>query len=349
MENIFGLSINDISNLIAPFDVPRFRAKQIAEWMYRKGASSFDGMTNLSKDLRKKLSDNFFIGRPSLIDKWDSSDDETTKFLLGFKDGVAVECVLMRHDYGNSVCISTQAGCSMGCRFCASTIHGVERDLLAGEMLSEVMYIDEYLKTTDEKAKVDTLVLMGSGEPMMNYDNVMSFMRLIHEPYTLNMSYRSMTVSTAGIIDKIDSLANEDIPVSLAISLHAPNDDIRDLIMPVNKKYGVDDLIAAGKRYGDKTKRRVTYEYILIAGLNDSDDNAKELAKRLRGQLANVNLIPVNSVMKSDFQRPSKDRVNKFCAILNERHVAATVRREMGSDIAAACGQLRNRHIDCKS
>ena len=345
LENMYGLTLAEIEQKITALKLQKFRAKQIADWMYKKGASSFAEMTNIGKAMQETLSEHFVIQRPTLIEKWDSSDGETTKFLLGFGDGVAVESVLMRHNYGSSICISTQAGCAMGCAFCASTVHGVERNLTSGEMLAEVLFIDDYLRQNEDK-KVDTMVLMGSGEPMMNYENVVKFMRLVHEPYTLGISYRSITLSTAGIVEGIDRLAAEEIPVSLAISLHAPNDDIRSELMPINKKYGIAAVVAAGKRYGDTTKRRVTYEYLLIAGVNDSDDNAKELARLIRGQLASVNLIPLNPVTERDFKRPSSARIEKFLQILTERHIAATVRREMGTDIAAACGQLRNQHIE---
>lgn len=343
MENLFGLPVATINARCAFLDIPAYRARQIAEWMYRKGAKSFAAMTNLPKRLRVDLDRSFSLARAKCVERWDSSDGKTSKFLLEFSDGVAVETVLMRQPYGNSVCISTQAGCAMGCAFCASTIHGAVRNLMAGEMLDEVLFVDEILR--DEGEKVDTMVLMGSGEPMMNYDNVLAFLRLVHEPYCLNMGYRNIAVSTSGIVPGIERLAGEEIPVTLSISLHAPDEELRTLLMPINKKYGVREVVAAGRAYAEKTKRRVTYEYILIRGVNDGEKQARALAALLRGQIANVNLIPINPVVERNWARPTEEEIQKFCRALERLHIAATVRQEMGADIQAACGQLRNRHI----
>ncbi len=344
MENLFGLTVEALVERCASMGIPGYHGKQIAEWMYRKGVTSFEGMTNLSKALRGDLTRSFTIERANCVEQWDSADGRTSKFLLEFSDGVAVETVLMRQPYGNSVCISTQAGCAMGCAFCASTLHGVTRDLTTGEMLDEVLFIDELLRP--EGQKVDTMVLMGSGEPMMNYDNVLAFLRLVHEPYCLNMGYRNIAVSTSGIVPGIERLAGEGIPVTLSISLHAPADELRTKLMPINKKYSVGEVVAAGRAYAEKTKRRVTYEYILIRGVNDGEENARALAALLRGQLANVNLIPINAVKERGWERPTAEEVQSFCRSLERLHIAATVRQEMGADIQAACGQLRNRHIE---
>lgn len=273
----------------------------------------------------------------------DAADGRTSKFLLAFSDGAAVEAVLMRQPYGNSICISTQAGCNMGCSFCASTLHGLARDLTAGEMLAEVLFIEEMLRS--QGGKVDTMVLMGSGEPLMNYENVVDFLRLLHEEYVLNISYRSITLSTSGIVSAIDRLAEEGMPLTLSISLHAPREELRSELMPINRKYPLSDVVAAGKRYAEKTGRRVTYEYILIRDVNDGEREARELAELLEGQLASVNLIPINPVKERGFERPSEERTAAFCRALTRRHITATVRREMGVDIQAACGQLRNRHM----
>ena len=342
-ENLFGKNIAELQALFVPLGVQKFRAKQVAQWMYEKGARSFDVMTNLSKALRATLAESFEIATPAAKDVLVSKDEKTEKFLLVFTDGTAVEAVLMRQPYGNSICISTQAGCAMGCAFCASTLHGRARDLTAGEMLAEVVFIDQLLRR--EGQKVDTMVLMGSGEPLMNYDNVLAFLHLVHDEAILGMSYRSITLSTSGIVPNIYRLADEGIPVSLSISLHAPEDALRSELMPINRKYPMADVIAAGKAYGDKTKRRVTYEYILIDGVNDSEQHAAELAKLLRGQLASVNLIPINPVVERHLLRPSQERIDAFEKFLADHHIAVTVRREMGTDINAACGQLRNRHL----
>lgn len=343
MENIFGLSVPELEARCISLQIPAYRAMQIADWIYKKGADSFEAMTNLPKDLRSVLPSVFFISRADCIKRWDSADGYTSKFLLRFADGVTVESVLMRQPYGNSVCISTQAGCAMGCAFCASTLHGVTRNLSVGEMLAEVCFINDMLRRCGQK--VDTMVLMGSGEPMMNYDNVLSFLRLVHEEYCLNMGYRNITISTSGVVPGIKRLEKEGMPINLSISLHAANDTLRSKLMPVNRKYPLRDVIIAGKSYGEFTKRRVTYEYILIAGINDTLEDAKALASLLRSQFASVNLIPLNPVAERDWQRPSQERVKRFLSTLEGFHIAATVRREMGRDIQAACGQLRNQHI----
>ena len=345
MQNIYGLSLSELTALL-PAGVPAFRAKQIVDWMYRKYVSSFDEMSNLSKVLREQLAECFSIEKPVLVSEWNSSDGETTKYLLAFADGEAVETVLMRHDYGNSVCVSTQVGCAMGCAFCASTLHGVKRDLTAGEMLSEVLYINEQL--TKNGQKVDTLVLMGSGEPLMNYDNVLAFIRLLHEEYTLNLGYRNVTLSSSGIVPQIHRLAEEGLPINLSISLHAADDETRSELMPVNRKYPIAEVLAAADYYAGQTKRRITYEYILIDKKNDRQIDADRLSGLLKGKLANVNLIPINPVAERNLNRPSVKRINEFKQVLEAHHISVTLRREMGTDIQAACGQLRNKHLHCE-
>ena len=342
MENIFGLTIQEIDKRCHELQMPSYRSKQIADWIYHKSANSFEGMNNLPKDLRIALAAQFSILKAECIKQWDSTDGVTTKFLLRFFDGVTVETVLMRQPYGNSVCISTQAGCAMGCAFCASTLHGVTRNLTTGEMLAEVFWVNDYLHIKNQK--VDTMVLMGSGEPMMNSDNVLGFLRLIHEKYCLNFGYRNITISTSGVIPGIKRLEKEDLPITLSISLHAANDNLRSELMPINKKYPIHDVIAAGKAYSETTRRRVTYEYILIHDVNDTDKDAYDLANLLRGQMANVNLIPINPVRERNWKRPPKERVGEFLNILEKMHIPTTVRREMGTDIQAACGQLRNQY-----
>lgn len=344
MNNIFGLTIKELQAELAPFQLPAYRARQIAEWMYRKGARSFEDMTNLPKKLRSDLASSFVIGRPREKDRLDSADGRTTKFLLEFADGTAVETVLMRQPYGNSICVSTQAGCNMGCAFCASTLHGMARNLSTGEILSQAIVIEDMLRA-EQQGKVDTVVIMGSGEPLMNYEHVLAFIRLLHEPYVLGMGYRNITLSTSGIVPNMYRLAEEGLPISLSVSLHAPNDVLRSRLMPINRKYPMKDVVQAAYHYAEVTKRRVTYEYILIDQLNDGEAQARELVALLRGQLASVNLIPINPVVERQLMRPSAGRIRWFEQYLQEHHINVTVRREMGTDIQAACGQLRNKHI----
>ena len=340
-KNLFGLTIDELSAELSNLKLPKFRAKQIAEWIYKRGATSFEQMTNLSKNLRSQLEALYEIKPAKLIDRLDSDDGLTTKFLLELNDGNAVETVLMRHDYGNSVCISTQVGCAMGCKFCASTIKGLERNLTSAEILSEVLFVNSTL----DGQRIDNIVVMGIGEPLMNYDNLLKFLKMIHEDYTIGLSYRKITVSTCGIVPNIYKLAEEDLPITLSISLHAPNNELRSQLMPINSNFSIDEVVKAGKDYGDKTSRRVTYEYILIANVNDTTEHALQLSRLLAGQLANVNLIPINPVDERDFKRPTKDRVNKFADFLNNHGITATIRKEMGTNINAACGQLRLRNI----
>lgn len=343
MINIFGLNLPQLIELITPLKLPKFRAKQIIEWMYLKHAKSFAEMTNLSKDLRDKLQTEFTIQRAASCDRLDSSDGKTTKFLLEFADGTGVETVLMRQSYGNSICVSSQAGCNMGCTFCASTLHGMARNLTTGEILAQAMFIQELLNQTGEQ--INNIVIMGSGEPMLNYDNVINFIRLVHEPYCLNLGYRNITVSTSGIVPGMLKLATENIPITLSLSLHAPNDELRTSLMPINKHYPLKEVINAAVNYANATKRRITYEYILIDKYNDNMTEATQLVQLLKGQLANVNLIPINPVKERNFNRPSLSRTKAFAKYLNDHHITATIRQEMGTDIQAACGQLRNKHL----
>lgn len=343
MENIFGKTLPELTDMLLEWGLPKFRGRQLAEWMYRKSITDFSQMRNLPQTLRERLSETCVIDRTAQVDQLDSADGRTSKFLLGFSDGVGVETVLMRQPYGNSICVSSQAGCNMGCAFCASTLHGMVRNLTAGEMLAQTFYINDLLSQSGEK--VDTIVIMGSGEPLTNYDNVLKYIRLLHEDYCLGMSYRSVTLSTSGIVPNIYRLASEDIPINLSISLHAPEDELRSELMPINRKYPLADVVKAGADYGNTTKRRVTYEYILIDGVNDNMKQAEELAGLLRGQLASVNLIPINPVAERGWNRPSLQRINAFERFLAQHHITVTVRKEMGNDIQAACGQLRNKHL----
>ena len=342
--NIFGWTKERLAEALKEDDIPRFRADQIVRWMYQRGAASFDVMDNLAKPLRIRLAEQFSIERPKVISRLHSADGATIKLLYEFADGQTAETVLMRHSYGNSVCISTQAGCRMGCAFCASTLHGLQRNLTAGEIAAQVIGMADFLR--QEGARVDTIVVMGSGEPLENYENVIAALRLLHEDYTIGLSYRGVTLSTSGIVPGIERLAEEGIPISLSISLHAPTDALRSEIMPVNRMYPLAALLRAARLYAQQTKRRVTYEYILIRDVNDGVREAEQLAKLLRGQLASVNLIPINPVAERKLFRPDRAAIRRFQKVLEERHITATLRREMWTDIQAACGQLRNRLME---
>ena len=336
-KNLFGLTLEELEKELSP--LPKFRAKQIAAWIYQRGVTEFEKMNDLSKNLRGELEEKFSIQLPQLVKQLDSADNLTTKFLLKFEDGATVETVLMRHDYGNSICISSQVGCAMGCKFCASTLKGLDRNLTAAEMLGEIIFIQNFLR--DVNQKVDTLVIMGTGEPLVNFDNVIKMLRLLHEPYTLGLSYRKVTISTCGIVPAIRKLIDEQIPVTLSISLHAPTNKLRNAIMPVNSAFNLKEVLKVGNEYAEATGRRVTYEYILLGGVNDTEEHARQLAKILDGQLANVNLIPVNPVDERNFKPPTHNASQKFFHFLLTHGINATIRKEMGADVNAACGQLR--------
>lgn len=345
-KNIFGLFKEEIAALITAQGLEKYRAEQIAKWIYQRGVYDFYHMTDLSKKHQETLDAVFAIDTPSLITQYDSIDGKTSKFLLGLSDDAAVETVLMRHPYGNSVCISTQVGCAMGCIFCASTLNGIIRNLTSGEILAQIIFVNKLLSASNEK--VDTIVIMGSGEPLANYDNVLSFIRLCHEKYCLNLSYRSITLSTSGLVKGIDRLASEGIPINLSISLHAPNNALRTTLMPINRTYPIEEVLLASERYAKATGRRVTYEYTLIAGMNDQKEHAEQLADLLYGRLASVNLIPVNAVPESGLLRPCLESIEKFERYLKLRHINVTVRREMGADIQASCGQLRHKVLTAR-
>lgn len=330
----------ELEQFIIEMGEPGFRAKQLFEWIHGKHAADFAEMTNLPKTLREKLESTAKLPRTEVVRKLVSQKDGTRKYLFALENGSVIESVLMKYEYGNTVCISTQAGCRMGCQFCASTLDGVERSLTAGEMLSQVYEIQK-----DCGERVSGVVLMGSGEPLDNYENVLKFLRLINDRKGQNMGQRHITLSTCGLIDKIYELAEENLQITLAVSLHAPNDGIRNSIMPISRANPMDTLLSACRAYAEKTKRRITFEYAMMQGVNDSDACARELAGRLRHMLCHVNLIPVNNVKERDFVKSSGERVRKFAAILQENGVETTVRRRLGSDIDAACGQLRRGYL----
>ena len=338
--DIKSMNTAELEDLLKELGEPKFRAKQIFDWLHAKQVDSFEEMTNLSKGLREKLAETASINGVEIVRKLVSQIDGTRKYLFALSDGAIIESVLMKYEHGNTVCISTQVGCRMGCKFCASTLDGVERGLTAGEMLSQIYAIQK-----DCGERVHGTVLMGSGEPLDNYDNVVKFLRLINDPKGQNMGQRHITLSTCGLVDQMYKLAEEDLQITLAVSLHAPNDGIRTQTMPIAKVYSMDKLLQACRDYADKTKRRITFEYALIHGVNDGDEHAWELVKKLRDMLCHVNLIPVNDVKERNYVKSTADRVKRFAGILNDNGVETTVRRKLGSDIDAACGQLRRSHM----
>ncbi len=340
-QNVWGASLAELQSLVTGAGFPKFRAKQMADYLYRRGVSNFSAMLQLPQPLRAWLAEHAAVEKPEVIRTQTAPDGETEKLLLRLADGALVETVLMRHDYGNSVCVSTQVGCAMGCAFCASTQNGLTRNLTAAEMLAEL-----YAFRETSAAEIHSVVLMGSGEPLQNYDNVISFIHLAHDPDLLNLSYRGVTLSTCGIVPGIDRLADENIPITLAISLHAPNDEIRHRLLPISRQYAIEDVVAAARRYFEKTGRRVTFEYILIDGVNASDENAAELCRLLGDLPCHVNLIPVNGTEHIRLFAPSGNRCERFRKILETAGKSATLRRKMGDEIQAACGQLKKRQLE---
>ena len=341
--NLKSMTQSEIGAVFQELGLPAFRAKQVYSWLH-KGVRSYDEMTNLPKSLRDVLSEKYPIHPPKVVRKQESAKDGTIKYLWQLQDGNCVETVLMRYRYGSTVCISTELGCGMGCAFCASTIGGLVRRLEPYEMLVEVLFTQ-----VDSGQTVSHVVLMGIGEPLDNFDNVMRFLELVNSPDGLNISMRHISLSTCGLVPKIDALAQRKLQLSLAISLHGPNDEIRGRLMPVNRAYPMDQLLAACRRYYAATSRRIHFEYAMIDGVNDSEDNAKELLQRLKGLPAHVNMIPLNHVEESPLKPSSRTAVAKFQKILEAGGVTATVRRTLGGDIDASCGQLRRKYTKEKS
>ena len=343
MENILDYSLEEISSWMKENNESAFRAKQVFSWIY-KNVWEFDEMKNLPKTLIEKLKENFYIGIPKIVGEFESTLDRTHKFLFAFEDGNIIESVIMRYKYGNSICISTQVGCRMGCKFCASTLEGRVRNLTAGEILSEVILAQKLLGE-----RISNIVLMGSGEPLDNYENVTKFLDLVNADYGLNIGQRHITLSTCGLVPKIYELADKGYSITLAISLHAFNDETRREIMPIANKYSIKEILEACDYYFNKTGRRITFEYSLVSGINDSKEDAKALAKLLRGRQCHVNLIPVNEIKENTLKRPSKKTIEDFEKIVSENGIDVTVRREMGTDINAACGQLRRDFLKTQS
>ena len=336
--NLKNLTQPELAGILKELGQPAFRAKQVYTWLH-KGVRSYEEMTNLPKGLRDQLSRNYPINAPKVVRKQESQKDGTIKYLWQLSDGNCVETVLMRYNYGNTVCISTEVGCAMGCAFCASTIGGLVRRLEPFEMLDEVLFTQ-----IDSGLPISRIVLMGIGEPLDNFDNVMRFLELVNSESGMNISMRHISLSTCGLVPKIDALAEKKLQISLAISLHGPNNEIRSKVMPVNKAYPMEELLDACRRYFGATGRRIHFEYAMIDGLNDRPEDAKEILRKMKGLPAHFNLIPLNHVEESPLKPSSKAAVAAFQKILEDGGITATVRRTLGGDIDASCGQLRRKY-----
>jgi len=336
--DIKSLTPKQLEEFFVGMGEPAFRARQVFSWLH-KGVCSFDDMTNLPIGLREKLKNNCEIICPIIKKKLVSEVDDTLKYLYGFSDGENVESVLMSYHHGNTICISTQAGCRMNCAFFASSLKGLSRNLTPSEMLSQVLTAQ-----IDSGRRISNVVLMGIGEPLDNYDNVLTFLKILSAPGGINIGQRHISLSTCGVVDRIYDLMEEKLQLTLSVSLHAPNDEIRSRIMPINKKWKVDELLKACRDYTAATKRRISFEYALIAGVNDTPECARQLSAKLRGMLCHVNLIPANEVKERGVKRSSSAAVKRFYDILSGCGITVTIRRTLGSDINASCGQLRFQH-----
>ncbi|MEI6131925.1 MAG: 23S rRNA (adenine(2503)-C(2))-methyltransferase RlmN [Bacillota bacterium] len=336
---LLNYRLDEMKKIFADDGIQSFRAIQVNEWIL-KGVDSFDEMKNLSKKLKEELEDLYEIGMPKIHSKMKSDIDGTTKYLLELGDKNLIESVLMKYKHGYSACISSQVGCRMGCKFCASSDMGLVRNLSCGEMVAQVI-----LMQADIGERISNVVVMGIGEPFDNYENFIGFLKLIHDENNLNLGYRHITVSTSGLVDKIISLADTGIPINLSVSLHTPNNDERSKIMPINNAVPIDKLVAGCKIYIEKTNRRITFEYALIKDFNDSINDALALFKLVKSLNCLINIIPINAVSESEFSRTTDVKQSEFVKTLEKRGIAVTVRRELGTDISAACGQLRRRIV----
>ena len=335
-----NLTEEEMKEFILSIGEKKFRAKQIFSWIY-KNVRDFDEMKNIPKSLRDKLREKSIIGNIDIDLRLDSKIDKTKKYLFLLNDGNIIETVAMEYEDRITVCVSNQVGCRMGCRFCASTIDGLERNLEAWEILDQIMKVQE-----DLGKRVSNIVMMGSGEPLDNFENTKRFLKLVNEESGLNIGYRHITLSTCGLVDKMMDLADLELPINIAISLHSPFDDERQKIMPVANKYSIEEIINACNYYISKTNRRVTFEYSLIKDTNDSEKEAKRLVELLRGMLCHVNLIPINPIEERDFEKPDMEYINRFKNYLDKKNIPVTIRNSMGSDISGACGQLRKRYME---
>jgi 23S rRNA (adenine2503-C2)-methyltransferase len=342
MNNILDLNLLELKQWMKLQGESEFRAKQVMDFLYKE-VWNFDDIKNIPASTKEKLMKSFFIGIPKVVEIFNSKEDETKKLLFEFQDGNLIESVIMKYKHGYSICVSTQVGCRMGCKFCASTLNGMVRNLSSGEILAQILVAQKELGQ-----RISNVVLMGSGEPLDNYDNVMKFLQLVNADYGLNIGQRHITLSTCGIVPKIYELTERQLQITLAISLHAPNDALRKTMMPIANKYTIDEIIAACKQYIEKTNKRITFEYALVKGVNDSKENAKSLSELLKGLLCHVNLIPVNEIKENTYKTTSTENVSNFSKVLIASGIETTVRREMGADINAACGQLRRSYMETK-
>lgn len=338
MTNLNDLTLKQLEDEMINAGEPKFRAKQLFSW-FKRGVTDYDEMTDISVKTKDKLKQNYNILGVKILERYDSALDETKKYLMCLDDGNIIETVAMTYKHGITVCISTEVGCNMGCKFCASTLGGKVRNLTSGEILGQIATVQR-----DLGQRISNVVLMGIGEPLDNYDNVLVFLKNVNDENGLGIGYRHISLSTCGIADKILELAKENIPITLSVSLHAPDDETRNKIMPVNKKYDVSKLISACKSYQSVTGRRISFEYILIDGLNDTKEHARKLVALTKGMMSHINLIPANFVKESGFLKTPQKRVEEFKQELLRGNLIATVRRELGSDISASCGQLRRKH-----
>ncbi len=342
-ENIYSFTLEQLSTKMVSLNQKPYRGKQLFSWLYKKDATSFDMMSDVSKAFRKELNEKFSMNLPKIFTKQISSDG-TIKLLLELEDGKKIETVLMKYIYGDSICVSSEVGCSMGCKFCASGLLKKVRGLKVNELVGQVIVMNRLLKEIDSNRRVTHLVVMGTGEPFDNYDNVINFIRIINSQFGLDIGARHITVSTCGIVPNILRYGKEGLQINLAVSLHAPSNEIRDKIMPINKMYPLEKLIPSLVQYYKDSKREMTFEYIMIKDLNDSDECAYKLVELIKPTHGFVNLIPYNEVIENDFKRSSNNRIHSFHKILLDSGIKATIRKEFGSDIDAACGQLRARY-----
>ncbi len=339
-KDIASLTLEELKVEIKNLGIESFRAKQIYDWIHKKGVTEFSEMSNISKKYIEILNDNFVIFSCTIEKKLVSRYDNTVKYLFRLPDGEYLECVVMDYKYGLTICVSTQVGCKMGCSFCASGIGGFKRHLTPSEILSQI-----YTAQRDLSVRISRIVLMGMGEPLDNYDNVLKFLKLVSDENGLNIGMRHISLSTSGIVPRIYDLSELNLQLTLSVSLHAPNNDIRSSIMPVNQKWDINELLKACKFYADKTSRRISFEYAMIKGVNDTKECALELSKRLKGILCHINLIPANEVPEKAHERSDDNNINSFKNILEKNGLTVTVRRTLGSDINASCGQLRREKI----
>lgn len=340
-NDIVSYEIEDLKEYMESIGEKKFRAGQVYEWIHKRLADSFEEMNNIPKSLKEQLNQDFYLEAFEIVKVLTSKLDGTQKFLFKLRDGNVIESVLMRYKHGNSVCISTQVGCRMGCRFCASTLEGRVRDLTASEMLKEIYTIQKY-----SKERVSNIVLMGSGEPLDNFDNVTDFVKRVTDENGLHISQRNITISTCGLVENIKKLADMGFNITLALSLHAADDATRRKLMPIAKKYTIAEVLDACRYYFDKTGRRITFEYSLVALVNDNIDEAEKLAALIKDMNCHVNLIPVNPIKERDYKKSSIKNINAFKNYLEKYGINVTIRREMGSDIQGACGQLRKSYIE---